>query len=101
MLCFPILCNPAISVVPGMNWFQNGVSIEVLPKTEVLKLLLIFIKVRPPPPDSLLGWIEIEGVFPIHGEDVRCASDPSDKAGVWHIAYVLRAVMALVEVQIR
>lgn len=83
-----------------MNWFQNGVKFGGLPKTEVLKLLLIFIKVRPPPPDSLLGWIEIEGVFPIHGEDVRfCASDPSDKAGVWHIAYVSRALVALVEVQ--
>lgn len=83
-----------------MNWFENGVIIEGLPKTEVLKLLLIFIKLRPPPPDSLLGWIEIEGVFPIYCEDMRLSAfDTSEKAGVWHISYDSRAGIALVEVQ--
>lgn len=86
-LGFPILCNPTISVVPGMNWPQNGVNIEGLRETEVLKLFLIFIEGRPSPPDSLLGWTKIEGVFPIHGEDMGFSgSDPSDRAAVWHIA---------------
>lgn len=86
-LGFAILCNPAISVVPGMNWPQNGVSIERLRETEILKLFLIFIEGRPSPPGSLLGWIKIEGVFPIHGEDMGfSASDPSDRAAARHIA---------------
>lgn len=84
-----------------MNWSQNGVSIERLCETEILKLPLIFIEGRPSPPYSSLGWIEIEGMVPIHREDVGFwALDPSDKFAVRHIAYVLGTVSVFVKIRV-